>query len=160
MKTTQFLFPHKYKKVGWWILIPAIILGVLCMIMPDILSISPKDVYQFIHPTGGKIVSGHSDFLSGNLITTLTGILILIGGTFVGFSKNKEEDEFVEKIRFESLILAVYVNNIILLLCLIFVWGFDFLNVMIYNMFTTLLFFIFCFYLRLYLNKKTLKNEK
>jgi len=166
---TQFLFSYKYKKIGWWIFIPTMILGILCLTVPDTFpEFSLKDLYELIHPNvvnNSAIMTEHSSywydvFRHGNLISTILAVLIIVGGTFVGFSQNQEEDEFVKKIRFESLILAVYVNNIVLIICLIFVWGINFINVMVYNMFTTLIFFILCFYLRLYFNKKMLKNEK
>jgi len=46
------------------------------------------------------------------------------------------------------------------LFCLIFVWGLPFLWVMMINIFSILYVFIICFYLRLYLNKRSMRYEK
>ncbi len=83
-----------------------------------------------------------------------------MAGIFIGFSRNKEDDEFIEQLRYESLILSLYINSGIMLLCLIFVWGLPFLWVMMINIFSILYVFIICFYLRLYLNKHSMRYEK
>ena len=78
----------------------------------------------------------------------------------VGFSKEKQEDEFIAEVRLNSLLWAVAVNYILLLLAFIFVYGTPFLQVMIYNMFTILVIFIARFHYILYKNCKTFSDEK
>jgi hypothetical protein len=95
-----------------------------------------------------------------DLLLTFIGVLLIVAGIFIGFSRNKEDDEFIEQLRYESLILSLYINSGVVLLCLIFVWGLPFLWVMTINIFSILYVFIFCFYLRLYLNKRSLRHEK
>ncbi len=68
--------------------------------------------------------------------------MIIISSLLVAFSEEKSEDEYISKIRLESLVWAVYFNFAILLLSFLFVYGLYFLWVMIFNMFTVLLFFI------------------
>ena len=115
---------------------------------------------------GMEHLEGKGDFLSSSfgpnddLLLTLIGILLIVAGIFIGFSRNKEDDEFIEQLRYESLILSLYINSGIMLLCLIFVWGLPFLWVMMINIFSILYVFIFCFYLRLYLNKRSMRYEK
>lgn len=166
MKKTQFLFSYRYKKIGWYIFIPALVLGILYIAISSFTNFEISFSLNDIRVWFGMETLKKGDILdpnifNANLLETLIPLILIIGGTFVGFSKNKNEDEFIEKIRFESLALAVYVNNIVLILCLLFVWGFDFLYVMMYNMFTLLLFFIICFYFRLYfINRKALRDEE
>lgn len=115
---------------------------------------------------GMEHLEGKGDFLSSSfgpnddLLLTFIGILLIVAGIFIGFSRNKEDDEFIEQLRYESLILSLYINSGIMLLCLIFVWGLPFLWVMMINIFSILYVFIFCFYLRLYLNKRSMRYEK
>ena len=115
---------------------------------------------------GMEHLEGKEDFLSSSfgpnddLLLTFIGILLIVAGIFIGFSRNKEDDEFIEQLRYESLILSLYINSGIMLLCLIFVWGLPFLWVMMINIFSILYVFIFCFYLRLYLNKRSMRYEK
>lgn len=95
-----------------------------------------------------------------NLVNTLIGVLLVVGGVLVGFSRMKEEDEYIGHLRYESLVVALYVNSALLVLSLVLVWGLDFLSVMMYNMFSTLIVFLVCFYTRLYIAKRRLRNEE
>jgi FlaA1/EpsC-like NDP-sugar epimerase len=99
-------------------------------------------------------------FTKVNLTGTIVGILFLIGAIFVAFSKEKREDEYIAGIRLESLLWATYINYGVLLFCFIFFYSFEFLYVMIFNMFTILIFFIIRFYYMLYRSDKSLSHEK
>jgi hypothetical protein len=79
---------------------------------------------------------------------------------FVGFSKEKREDEFIEKIRLSSLLWAVWVNYGLLTLGFLFFFNMAFIYVMVYNMFTVLIIFIVRFNYILYKNNKTVLDEK
>jgi hypothetical protein len=93
------------------------------------------------------------------LIPNLIGVLLLIGGIFVVFSKEKKEDEFINQIRLHSLQFSVFVNYALLLLCIFFIHGFLFLDVMMYNMFTVIFIYIFRFHYLL-LNNSIIRNEQ
>jgi hypothetical protein len=54
----------------------------------------------------------------------------------------------------------VLLNYVLLIICFVFVYGFSFLNVMIYNMFTVLILFIIRFNYILYRSSKEMPNEK
>ncbi len=133
----NYLFPNKYKKIGWLILIPSIIIGLVTHILvyePNFLDFKVPAVffnYGFVFR-----------FFNFNILNEVFGILIIIGSLLVGFSKEKLEDEYISKIRLESLVWAVYVNYGILLISFLFFFDEAFLEIMIFNMFTVLLFFI------------------
>ncbi len=150
----SFLLPHQLKKWGWVLLILGIVAGIICMILGvdfgdifkiKVFSISSEDFFN---------KSPSFSFIENGILDELISIFIIIGGIIVGFSKTKIEDEYIAQLRLSSLVWAVYVSCVVLLLATVFVYGFSFLNVMIYNMFTVLLFFIIRFHLLLYkLNK-------
>ena len=52
---------------------------------------------------------------TNNIADEIASILLIIGGILVAFSKTKDEDEYISKIRMESLIWATYVNYFILI---------------------------------------------
>jgi len=95
-----------------------------------------------------------------DIVLTLTGVLLVAGGLMAGFSRMKEEDEFIGHLRYESLVVAMYANCALLVLSLVLVWGLDFLYVMMYNMFSTLAVFLVCFYVRLVVAKRRLRDEE
>jgi hypothetical protein len=87
-------------------------------------------------------------------------VLFLGGAMLVAFSKEKTEDEFIVNIRLTSLLWALLVNNILLLIAFVFIYGTTFFSVMVYNMFTVLIIFILRFNYLLYKNSKTVIDEK
>ena len=156
---TKLLFPNWLKKIGWILLIPSTILGIAILFFDvkfDFLKLKVFAIYS--DPLLGKdTVMG---FDKVNLTDTIAGILFLLGAIFVAFSKEKHEDEFIAKTRLESLVWATYINYAILIFCFLFIYEMAFLYVLVFNMFTILIFFILRFYYILYKTNKSLKNEK
>ena len=74
--------------------------------------------------------------------------------------EEKTEDEFISRLRLESLVWATYVNYIILALSIIFIYDEVFFWVMILNMFTILLFFLLRFNWILSRTKKQMAHEE
>ena len=61
------------------------------------------------------------------------------------YTKEKIEDEFIFKLRNDSLVWAIILNYVVLLLTVIFIYEGNFFTVLVYNMFTPLIFFIIRF---------------
>ena len=96
------------------------------------------------------------DFIEDNLLNEILGALMIISSLLVAFSKEADEDEFIANIRLESLVWATYVNYGVLLIALFLIYGYSFFLLMIFNMFTILLFFILRFNWILWKTKKGL----
>lgn len=157
----NYLFPKKFKKIGWLILIPSAIIGLITLIYdyePFFLDITVPAIFvDEIALSGNKRLFG---MVNNNILNEILGILIIISSLFVAFSKEKSEDEYISKIRLESLVWAVYVNYGILLISFIFIFDLSFLWVMIFNMFTVLLFFIIRFNWQISKLKKSAQYEE
>lgn len=156
---TNYLLPHSFKKIGWVIFIPAFILGILWLIFdfePALFDVKVISLFDndFLKSKGFISV------IENNIANELIGVSIIISATFIAFSKEKNEDEFISKIRLESLVRATYLNYGILVFALIFIYNMSFFTVMIVNMFTVLLFFIVHFNWALYKSKKAISDEK
>jgi hypothetical protein len=98
--------------------------------------------------------------ISNNVLNEILGVLVIISGLMVAFSKEKNEDEFISKIRLQSLVWATYWNYGILILAFLFVYDLSFLWVMIINMYTIIIFFIIKFNWSLVNLNKTLTYEE
>ncbi len=154
----NYLFPHRYKMIGWFLLVPGILLGILYLIYGSEIGFFDTKVIALVNDKG--VFQGHAYFnvFEDNVLDELSSILLIIGGVFVAFSKQKNEDEYISSIRLESLVWATYVNYFILLLAILFVYGMPFFWVLVFNMFTLLLCFIIRFQIALYqLQKSNLK---
>ena len=156
---TNFLFPNRFKRIGWIILIPSVIVGIFMLsgiVTIDFLDVNVFTIYAKF------LVEDHTLFglVKNNVADEILTVLCIIGGILVAFSEEKQEDEFIAKTRTESLVWATYVNYAVLILCTLFFYGIAFWYVIILNLFTILLFFIIRFYYQLYKAKKSMGYEK
>lgn len=131
---TNYLFPNWCKKIGWFLFVPGAILGFVFFI------------YQF---------DAENNFLDES-----SSILAILGALFIAFSKEKSEDEFISKIRLKSLVWATYTNYAILILAILFVYDINFFFILIFNMFTLLVFFLIHFNWALYKLKNQTNDEE
>jgi len=153
---TRFLLPHKYKNFGWLFLIPSTIFGLFVFFTnyePEFLKLP---MFTFISQ-GMPLSNDGVVFFSTiktNITNELAGVFFLLSAMMVAFSKAKNEDEFISKVRLESLVWATFFHFGILLIGMLFVFNLEFFTFMIFNMFTLLILFIFKFHLALYKIKK------
>lgn len=131
MKT--LLFPHSCQRIGWIIFALGIALGAYAVF-------------------GG--------FNGSYTMNNITIISIIIGGVLATCSCEKIEDEMTQQLRLNALLMALYINYAALIVCSLLVYDIDFLNVMIYNMFTILLIFMIVFRWKIWRMKKALNNEE
>lgn len=156
---TKLLFSYRFKRIGWILLVSSAILGILYLFFDYELNFLDLQVFA-IYSEEIFEDTVRFGFDRNNITDEISAILFIIGAIFVAFSKEKHEDEFIAKTRLESLVWATYVNYIILIFCFLFFYSLGFLYVMIFNMFTILIFFIIRFYYILYMSKKSLSHEK
>jgi hypothetical protein len=162
---TNFLFPNKFRLIGWILLIPAVLLGYM-VIFEDFefpfLTIKVLSLLPYSFGSTSGITSDASPLwtiITDNFTQELAGILFIVSAIFVAFSKEKNEDEYISKIRLESLMWATYVTFTIQILCLLFFYDFSFLKSAIINMFTILIIFIIRYNFIIH-RSKSQSNEK
>lgn len=131
MKTP--LFPHSFQRVGWIVFAIGVALG----------------AYSILKGFDGSYV-----------MNNVTIISIIVGGLLATCSREKIEDEMTQQLRLSSLLTALYINYAALIVCALLVYDMDFLNVMIYNMFTILLIFMVVFRWKIWRMKKGAEDEK
>ena len=156
----HFLFPNSFKKIGWILFVPSYIL-ISLNICFDIDSDKYFNMNVFaIYQDSIGLKSSFFTFIKNNIFEELLIVSSILGSIFIGFSKLKNEDEYISKIRYESLVWATYLNYGLILFFTLFIYGMTFLDVVFYNMFILLLFFIIRFHYKIYqLNKATNDDE-
>ena len=130
-----FLLPNGFKKVGWIILVPTFVLGVLMTIdgyngfpsflLPEWIPVAVKRVLTL-------------DWV-GKILNNVAIIGICLGCLFVACSRERVEDELIGRIRLNSLLIALYINSSVLIILSLFCYELLFLNVLVFNMFTNCL---------------------
>lgn len=149
----KFLLPHRLKAYGWVILIPSLIMAILWILGIRFTVMSPvfaiwgnnNEVFTFIHK---------------NIYNEIVAVPLLISLLIVTFAKEKIEDEYMLRIRLESLVWSIYINFGFLLISTIFIFRDGFNNILIYNMFTILFLFVLRFHYVLFKEKRQMENEK
>lgn len=137
---SKLLFPYRFKKLGWTLLVPGLLLSITSLIA----MLFPEDSWmmrnlQFLSEdrTYAKwftVKNFHDIFpftkaefsQDENLMIEIIMTLVAIGFLFVAFSKEKHEDEYISKVREDSLVWGFYVNIIYFLLGIWLVYGADF----------------------------------
>jgi hypothetical protein len=141
---SRFLFPNKFRQIGYLLFVIDILYAI---------------VMKIAHPQGfAKELHQAQSFGMeiGNDINILT---ILIGLFLIAFSKEKNEDELITQLRLDSLQWAIYVNIGVFIISVIFLHGFQFLEVVAYNVVTPLIFFILRFRWKIWRLNRSLKPE-
>lgn len=145
---TNWLFPHRYRLIGWLIFVPSVALGLATLYGEYELSFLSARM-----PIGIGVINSSERI---NLTDELAGIGIIIGLLFIAFSREKVEDEMIGQLRLEALQWSVYANYLVLAIAILTVYDGAFFTVMIYNMFTILLVFIGRFRWLIYRNNHQL----
>lgn len=149
-----FLFSNRLKTTGWFLMSFGAVLGISVLIYNVQFDFLKGRIWSFYATIGEEehfFGFGHL----GNYTSTLVSILFLFGAVLVAFSKMKVEDEFVFNLRTDALIWSMYVNYGILFICLIGFYDFDFLYVLILNIYTPLIIFILRFHYTYYLAQRS-----
>ena len=80
-----------------------------------------------------------------NIADEICAFFMLIGALLLMFSKEKDEDEFVMRIRLNSIMTAVFINALIILFSVVFLYDFMFFYIMTLNLFSVFLIYIIRF---------------
>lgn len=154
---TRYLFPHRFKWVGWVLVVVSATLGLL-----DLSSAYKLPAFMDWLP---PLVGDYSLFddlkrHTPRENTDLYAVLLIIGGLLAACSREQYEDEYISKIRLDSLLWALYAYYALLALTFVLVSGTYFLGVMMYAMFAPLLLFLVRFELVVRLSARGLPDEK
>lgn len=139
------LLPNRFKKAGWLIFLPSLVLGVLTL--TSFISI-PEVSLPVFYKSGFPLSQEESGFFVNTEIAVLAnlfGILIIIGGILIGCSKEKIEDEYISSLRLKSVFWSLLVTYSVILILFLTVFGTAFFTVMILIMFLPLVLYVFRF---------------
>ena len=149
----SYLFPVYFKKIGWYMFPFMLAFSIYVLYIKNGLN---WDVSMWTFVSDSKWFGTSVQDISDEIAFTGMTVSLL----FIAFAKRKDEDDYISRIRLDSLVWAVIANYAILTAATWLVYGFPYFNVMLYNMFTILILFIVKFQLALYKLKKSMRNEE
>lgn len=159
----KLLFNHKYKRISGWIFyltIPIALYTFLTSKWDDILIFKVYDLFPYekifvTEHTENIIGSPGFRWIENGLVNEIFIAIIIISGIINSFSKEKMEDELIGKLRNESLTLSLYINYGAILIANFLIYELTFIYVLVFNLFTILLFFNLLFKYKLYQHYKS-----
>lgn len=146
---SKILLPHRFQKIGWLLFVPFSVLLLLT-------SYAEFEFGWLTIPVLESESTLSQIFDKKNFTLELELIGVFISLFFIAFSKEKEEDEFIQKLRLDSLLVAFYTYTFILIIGTLVFYGLVYFEFMGYNMFTIQLIFIGRFRWVLHSQKKSL----
>lgn len=166
MTKSPYLFPAGFKKFGWLILIPCLIVGAWYLFFGKT-SLFTEAIAEILNVKMFAISAGilddkklFLDFTNTIIFDEIVGLCLIGSGLLVGFSKEKDEDELISALRMKCLVWAIYWSYGITALGFIFFYDWSFLDFMSINIYTPLLLFIIKFNWSIISLRKSLNNEE
>ena len=153
---TRYLFPHRYKRLGWVLAAVSLVLGILemheIMQLPHLLAWLPSAIGtpDWVRELHRPARSNHD----------LYAVVFILGALLAACSREKVEDEYIGKIRLDSLMWALYAYSVLLVLAFLLVCGTPFFTVMMYAMFSPLLLFLVRFNVALHRSASAVAHEE
>lgn len=135
----NYLFPNRFKAVSGYIFYLTLIIGFYLWStdgFDEVLVVHVPDLFGT-----ESLFNGGSGWMQNSILDELFTILIIISGIIHSFSREKIEDELISKLRLDSLIWSLYVNYAVVILATLLIYDFIYFNVLIFNLFTIILFF-------------------
>lgn len=134
-----YLLPNRCKPFGWVLLIVSVLFGAITLID---YKFELSTYYGIIEITNTVAVAG-----------------IWLGVILVCCSREKIEDEMIVGLRLNALLLAFYLQAVILVLATLLVYGFAYLDVMMYNLVMFPVFFFIAYRVMLFKFNRLLNDE-
>lgn len=140
------LLPFGFKRVGWILLAVAAVIGVFGVVIDfDYGSISQL-----------AWLKGAAEPLMNNSII----LGFWLGAIGVCCSREKIEDEMVERIRLNALLITLYVYAALIIVATLCINGIEFLDIMIYNLVAQPILYVIIYRIMLWRWNKTLSDEE
>jgi len=157
MKTRIKLLPYRFKIVGWILTIPAFATGLWFMIAEPDFEAMTFMVPAIIGETDGSFIGETGYFIMNrnNLMDELIGTVLMAGLLLLCFTRERQEDEYIARVRYESMQWAVLVQMLVFIIAMLSIYGLPFWNFMLVNLFLLPLVFVIRYYFLIFKMNRT-----
>ncbi len=136
----NFLFPFPLKFLGLFLTVAGTILAVFYLLFDFRLTLPVFAVFSSFLETK-MFVTFRTNFADELIL-----LLLITGFGFLVFSKERQENEILEKVRLNAIFKALYANTVFLLFSVLFIYGGGFMGVLIFNLISVQVFYVVFFY--------------
>lgn len=150
----DLLLPYGFKKIGWAILIPALLAGILRITLID-----PDTLFGWLH-IGIRSIDNCFTNNAEQWVNTVLILCIVAGAVLVACSRERTEDEMTVQIRLRTLMSALYIYCGAVILITLFVYDIAYVVWMTYAMLGFILVFLTLFRWQLWRLRKEADDEE
>ena len=141
----NYLFNNKWKRISGWIFYLTIPVGMYLLFTDSFEGLLKIQVFSLLN----------FRWIENGFVDEILTFVIIVSGIIHSFCKEKIEDELISKIRIDSLVLSLYINDGVLVLFNFFVYELNYIYVMIFHLFTILILFNLFFRYKLNIHYKS-----
>ncbi|REG94611.1 hypothetical protein [Algoriphagus antarcticus] len=130
---TKILLPHRFQKIGWLLFLPAVTLAFMTMFI--------EFEFSWLQINGVR-ESGLFESTDENLTNEVALVSLFLSLFFIAFSKEKLEDEYIQKIRLDSILFSCYGYFLLNVIGAVLFYGVEYFSFVMFNMFSIPVLFI------------------
>lgn len=151
-----YLLPHRYERIGWVMFLVSVLIIIAAYFLDVLPPMGDTTVFTLL-PSYGRL----HGFLTQNdsWWDEIGFVMLYVSLYFISMSSLKKEDEMTLSIRLRSLVWALTTTTILLVVVELFVYGFGFLYVMMFQGIFIFLVYILRFKYMIYKMKKENNEE-
>ena len=158
----SLLLPHRFKNISRLLFYLFFGFGIYYM---TVLEGDPKieELFTFEVPAllnDDSFSPSESGWIETVFLDEIISVFIIIFGLMAGFSKEKYEDELIDKLRNDALRISLYISYGILLLTILSIFGLIFLSFLFAQLFLILFLFNLIFDIKLIQHYKSASNDQ
>ncbi|MDF2158035.1 hypothetical protein [Algoriphagus sp. CAU 1675] len=144
---SKILLPHRFQWIGWALFVPSAVLAFM--------TLSFEFEFEWLEIANIRKPGIFSN--SDENFTNETAVILLFISLFlIAFTKEKKEDEYIQKIRLDSILFATYGYFILNVIGTLLFYGFDYFSFILLNMYSIPLLFIARFRWVMYRQRQSL----
>ncbi len=118
----DYLFPHVCKWIGWAMFVPFFLLAVYSLVAGQEID----DWVKLPWPCIGQAWFSNGPGIGIDRVglgDEIVGVVLTVSLLFIGFAREKEEDEYTIALRFKSMAWSMKVDAVLLIVALLFTYG-------------------------------------
>ncbi len=151
---SNYLLPSYFKKIGWVMLLPFLI-GNIWMLLSDSMDLGFDDellrctMFQIVGASPTSFDVDYMFFCPTGIMIEIMVVGLMLSLIFIGFSREQDEDECIEKMRLVSVFQALLLSQVSIILGTLLIYEVSYLSFLMVSVYMTLLVFVVLFNFRL-----------
>ena len=161
MKTSRYLLPPYFKMIGLIMLLLTLFLGFRIYVNSMLMSIVDNVMRSMNNAPYPDGIATYAALVHNS---SWWNEIVILGFTlsfaFMMFSREKVEDEYIRKIRMDSLVYALIIDCVLICIAIFTLFGMNFVTFMALNFYIIAAIYLMIFRIAIYRTKRLVKDKQ